>query len=51
MPPTLAAGIFGMNIKAMPLVDGDNGFILVCGILMLSSAIAYFIMKRIGIIR
>ncbi len=51
MPPTLAAGIFGMNIKAMPLVDGDNGFIWVCGLLMLSSAIAYFIMKRIGIIR
>lgn len=51
MPPTLAAGIFGMNIKAMPLVDGDNGFIAVCGLLMLSSATAYFIMKRIGIIR
>ena len=51
MPPTLAAGIFGMNIKAMPLVDGDNGFLWVCGLLMLSSATAYFIMKRIGIIR
>jgi zinc transporter len=51
LPPTLITGIFGMNTKGLPLTDVDSGFLWAAGLIVLSSISAYFIMKRIGLIR
>jgi zinc transporter len=51
LPPTLITGIFGMNTKGLPLTDNDSGFIWVGVLILLSSASAYYIMKRLRIIR
>lgn len=51
LPPTLVTGIFGMNTKGLPLTDDDNGFFIAMGLLFLSVTAAYFIMKRLGIVR
>lgn len=51
LPPTLITGIFGMNTKGLPLTDVDEGFLLASILIIASSALAYFIMKRLGIVR
>ncbi|RTL53703.1 MAG: cobalt transporter [Bradyrhizobiaceae bacterium] len=51
LPPTLITGIFGMNTKDLPLTDVDGGFVWAAGMIVVSSALAYFIMKRLGIVR
>lgn len=51
LPPTLITGVFGMNTKGLPLTDTDGGFLWAAVLIVLSSASAYFIMKRLGIIR
>jgi zinc transporter len=51
LPPTLITGIFGMNTKGLPLTDVDTGFLWAAGSIVASSALAYFIMKRLGIVR
>ncbi|CAN5404487.1 transporter [soil metagenome] len=51
LPPTLVTGIFGMNTKGLPLTDVETGFLTASCLIMASSAIAYFIMKRFGILR
>jgi zinc transporter len=51
LPPTLVTGIFGMNTKGLPLTDVDAGFLWASGLIIVSSALAYFIMKRLGIVR
>lgn len=50
LPPTLIAGIFGMNTKGLPLTDDESGFFIAMGLLLVSTAIAYFIMKRLRIV-
>jgi len=34
MPATLISGIFGMNFKAMPLLDAGNGFLVALGLMV-----------------
>jgi zinc transporter len=51
MPPTLITGIFGMNTKGLPFTDLDTAFLWASALMLLSSIGAYFIMKRIGIVR
>lgn len=34
MPSTLLAGIFGMNFKAMPMLDNPNGFAIIIGMML-----------------
>ncbi|MBR1120057.1 transporter [Bradyrhizobium lablabi] len=51
LPPTLVTGIFGMNTKGLPLTDNETGFLWAMLLLILSSAAAFLIMKRIGLIR
>jgi zinc transporter len=51
MPPTLITGIFGMNTKGLPLTDVETGFLWAAGLIMVSSAAAYYTMKRLGIVR
>jgi zinc transporter len=51
MPPTLITGIFGMNTKGLPFTELDTAFLWASLLMIISSVAAYFIMKRIGIIR
>lgn len=51
LPPTLMTGLFGMNVKGLPFVDTETGFVWAVLLILLSSAVAYLVMKRIGIIR
>jgi inorganic phosphate transporter, PiT family len=51
LPPTLVTGIFGMNTKGLPFTDVETGFLCAALLMALSSLVAYFIMKRIGLIR
>jgi zinc transporter len=51
MPPTLITGIFGMNTKGLPFTDLDTAFLWASLLMVLSSYVAYLIMKHIGIIK
>ena len=51
MPPTLVTGIFGMNLKGLPLADLEAAFPWAAMLMALASLVAYFIMKRCGVIR
>lgn len=51
LPPTLVTGIFGMNTKGLPLTETETGFLTASVLIIASSALAYFIMKRFGILR
>lgn len=51
LPPTLVTGVFGMNTKGLPLTDVETGFLTASVLIVSSSALAYFIMKRLGIVK
>lgn len=51
MPPTLVTGIFGMNTKALPFSESEIGFWWAAALIAAASLIAYFALRRIGIIR
>lgn len=51
LPPTLVTGIFGMNTKGLPLTDVETGFLWAAGLMIGSSGLAYWIMRRMGIVR
>lgn len=51
LPPTLVTGIFGMNTKGLPFTDLETAFLWAAALMILSSLAAYFIMKRIGLVR
>ena len=51
MPPTLITGIFGMNTKGLPFTELETAFLWASLLMIVSSILAYFIMKRIGIVR
>ena len=50
LPPTLIAGIFGMNTKGLPLTDDESGFLIAMGLLLVSTALAYVVIKRLKIV-
>lgn len=50
LPATLIAGIFGMNVKGLPLTDNSNGFFLSMTILIAASALILWLLKRSGIL-
>jgi len=49
LPPTLIAGLFGMNVKDLPFVETPGGFWYVIGLCILSSLSAYILMKKLDI--
>ena len=51
LPPTLVTGVFGMNTKGLPLTDVETGFLTASVLIIASSALAFYIMKRLGILR
>jgi zinc transporter len=50
LPPTLVAGIFGMNTKGLPGTESESGFLWAMVLVLGSSALAYWIMRRTKII-
>jgi len=51
LPPTLVTGIFGMNTKGLPFTDNESAFLWASALLIGSSMLAYWIMRRLGIVR
>jgi zinc transporter len=51
LPPTLVTGIFGMNTKGLPLTDNESGFLIAAALIIGSSALAYWVMRRSGIVK
>jgi zinc transporter len=49
LPPTLVAGIFGMNVKDLPLLETENGFWFAMSLAALTSLGAYYLMRRLDI--
>jgi zinc transporter len=50
LPASLIAGIYGMNVKGIPLADGENGFVGVAALLVLASLLTIWLLRRLGII-
>jgi zinc transporter len=50
LPPTLVAGIFGMNTKGLPGTESESGFFWAMVAVVASSALAWWIMKKTKII-
>lgn len=51
LPPTLVTGIFGMNTKGLPLTDVETGFLWAAGLIVGSSLVVYWMMRRLGIVK
>lgn len=51
LPPTLVAGIFGMNVTDLPFTKDAGGFLWAIGITTLSSAVVYAVMRWMRIMR
>jgi zinc transporter len=49
LPATLITGIFGMNVKGLPLTDLETGSLWVGGVLIGASVITYVILRRLGL--
>jgi len=49
LPPTLIAGLFGMNVKDLPFLETPGGFWYVIGLCLLSSFFAYRLLKKLDI--
>ena len=50
LPPSLVAGIFGMNTKGLPGTESESGFLWAMAVVAGSSALVYWIMKKTRII-
>ena len=48
LPPTLVAGIFGMNVAGLPLTQDGYGFLWSMGLIIGASALVYWLLKRAG---
>jgi zinc transporter len=51
LPPTLIAGIFGMNTGGMPFAHGALGTLWATGIGVLSALLVYWLLRRLGIVK
>ncbi len=50
LPPTLVAGVFGMNTK-LPFAEDDSGFLWAMGLVLGSSILAYVVLRVAGILK
>ena len=48
LPASLVAGIFGMNVKGLPLTDDGYGFVWSMGILIGASVLVFWLLRRLG---
>ena len=49
LPPTLITGVFGINTKGLPLADSEYGSWIVIGLALASAALAYAVIRILGI--
>jgi magnesium transporter/zinc transporter len=47
LPPTLLSGLFGMNVKLMPLFENDAGFWLIVGLGIVSSVATWALIRHL----
>ena len=50
LPPTLVTGFFGMNTSSLPFATGDHGTVFAFGLIIMSLAAAWWMLKRAGIL-
>jgi zinc transporter len=50
LPASLIAGIFGMNVKGLPLTAEGNGFLWSMALLVGASALGFWLLRRSGIL-
>lgn len=48
MPPTLVAGIYGMNFRFMPELGWPYGYPLALGVILVSAVVPYLVARRSG---
>lgn len=48
MPPTLVAGVYGMNFRYMPELDWAAGYPIALGLILVSAVVPYLIARRSG---
>lgn len=51
LPPTLVAGVFGMNTKGLPLENQDSGFVWAMVLVLGSSVLAYVVLRVAGVLK
>jgi zinc transporter len=51
LPATLVAGIFGVNVGGVPMTSDSSGFLWVMAIIVGSSALVYWLLKRVGLLK
>ena len=51
LPPTLVAGIFGMNTGGMPFAGSPFGTLWAAGVGIVSAVLVYWLLRRLGIIK
>jgi zinc transporter len=51
LPATFVTGVFGMNVKGLPLTDNETGFVWAMLFIVASSVAIYWLMRRLGILR
>jgi magnesium transporter/zinc transporter len=49
LPPTFVTGLFGMNVKGLPLGDDPDSFLFVCGLSLASAVLAFAVIRLLGI--
>ena len=48
LPPSVIAGIYGMNFQHIPWLDHEWGFYGALGLMVLSAVLPYLLFKRRG---
>ena len=51
LPPTLVTGVFGMNTTALPFSESHHGSVWAIGMAVGAAALAYWLLRRLGVIR
>ncbi len=50
LPPTLVTGFFGMNTSSLPFANGDHGTEYAIGLIVISLALAWWLLKKVRIL-
>jgi zinc transporter len=51
LPATLIAGIFGMNVKGLPLTENGNGFLWAMVLLIGATGLIFSLLTWSGVLR
>lgn len=51
LPPTLISGIFGMNLKGLPMADDPNGSLYAFGLMAVSVFAVLLVLRGMGLLR